>query len=421
MSRSDKANQTPSRRSDAGAAGGVAGGGGGADRRKYWRTGELLDADFADGVASWLVPGLLGPGLVVLGGKPKAGKSLLGVQIAVDVARGADVLGRPGGSWSGAVGSGGVGAGVLYLGLEDSAERIRRRMVGGLEALGLTAEEAASELRAAGGGFHLFTEWARARGVEGVREWLTAARRGHESGLVGYGVERRIGLVVVDVLARFAGRSGGGGYARDYALLGELQQIGLEFGVCVLVITHVVKSAGRSGRGGGGSEVDMFSGISGSSGVMGAADTLMVLESRVSEPDVRRRGVEGDQSGRLWVRGRDVDDQRIDLLLLDGTRWVARSFGGAGETDWRGGVGGGVGGGSGRRQHQVLRGMVRRALRGGWDGGLDVAGVVMALELEADVTAAVERVLRSMLGRGEAEVGPDGRWTLTAEGEVDLD
>ena len=78
---------------------------------------ELLKADLPP--HRWLVDGLLvRPGLTLLGGQPKVGKSWLALQLARAVALGAEVLQRP----ASQPGS------VLYYALEDGPSRLQARL-----------------------------------------------------------------------------------------------------------------------------------------------------------------------------------------------------------------------------------------------------------------------------------------------------
>ena len=80
-----------------------------------WTAGELLRAQFPDPV--FAVPNLVPAGLTNLAGRPKIGKSWLGLQMAIAASTGGMVLGqqvdkRP----------------VLYLALEDSERRLHDRL-----------------------------------------------------------------------------------------------------------------------------------------------------------------------------------------------------------------------------------------------------------------------------------------------------
>ena len=87
------------------------------DRRTIFTGSELSEADMPP--IDWLVPGLIGSGLIMLAAGPKIGKSWLALQLAVAAATGSTVLGdtrmeqRP----------------VLYIALDDKGpRRIQRRL-----------------------------------------------------------------------------------------------------------------------------------------------------------------------------------------------------------------------------------------------------------------------------------------------------
>lgn len=86
------------------------------NKNKVWAMSfeELLTTDFP--TREWTVSEVLPPGLTVLGGAPKAGKSFLALQLAGAVAQGTPFLGR-----STKQGK------VLYFALEDIPERLQSR------------------------------------------------------------------------------------------------------------------------------------------------------------------------------------------------------------------------------------------------------------------------------------------------------
>lgn len=83
---------------------------------RIYSASEILDMHFPS-VPS-IIEGLLPVGLTILGGAPKVGKSWMALQIALCMATGQPFLDRP--VQSGA---------VLYLALEDSRQRLQRRML----------------------------------------------------------------------------------------------------------------------------------------------------------------------------------------------------------------------------------------------------------------------------------------------------
>ena len=81
-----------------------------------WTVAELLSTDFPE--PPWAVPGIVPVGLSVLAGRPKVGKSWLGLQIAHAVGTGGMALNQR------------VTAGkVLYLALEDGPRRLKGRLL----------------------------------------------------------------------------------------------------------------------------------------------------------------------------------------------------------------------------------------------------------------------------------------------------
>ena len=73
---------------------------------------ELMQKSFPE--PKWAIPGILPEGLNILGGKPKKGKSILALNICLDIALGKPALGKihiEGGS-------------VIYFALEDNYRRL---------------------------------------------------------------------------------------------------------------------------------------------------------------------------------------------------------------------------------------------------------------------------------------------------------
>jgi hypothetical protein len=220
-------------------------------------SGDELDA-LDIGEPRWVVQGLLPEGLSVLAGKPKSGKSWMALQVALAVARGRQALG-----WSES-----EQGEALYLALEDTRLRLQVRQ------RSLAAGERVP-------GIHFATEWPRVgEGCEhALEDWL----RDHP----------RARLVVVDTLAKVRGELRGRGvYEDDYAQIGALKAIADRAGVAVLVVHHLRKLAGD----------DPVEAISGTMGIAGAADALLVLLP----------GLDG--SSTLHVTGRDVEAKDLRLV-----------------------------------------------------------------------------------------------------------
>lgn len=217
---------------------------------------ELHAREFAE--PEWIVPGLLPVGLAILAGRPKAGKSWLALNLGISVANGGLFLGN----------EETVQGEVLYLALEDSQRRLQRRLNMILDSERLTAPP----------GLHFSTAFPRFNegGFDQLRTYLQE--------------QPEIRLVILDTLARLRGKTGqrNGSYANDYEEIGELQEIALQNNVAFLAVHHTTKM----------NYEDPFDSISGTSGVSGAADTLLLL---ARSPELN--GI------ALQARGRDIEEQ----------------------------------------------------------------------------------------------------------------
>jgi hypothetical protein len=84
-------------------------------RKTRWTAQELLAADFPE--PTWVIPDLVPEGLVIVGGRPKVGKSWLALQMAVSVASGGKFFDRD------------VDQGkVLFIAMEDNPRRLQSRL-----------------------------------------------------------------------------------------------------------------------------------------------------------------------------------------------------------------------------------------------------------------------------------------------------
>jgi hypothetical protein len=101
-------------------------------------------------------------------------------------------------------------------------------------------------------------------------------------------------LVIIDTLQKI--REAGGesySYASDYEMIGRLKQFADQTGICLLLVHHTRKQQAE----------DKFDMISGTNGLLGAADGAFLLrkEQRI------------DGTATLEVSGRDQQEQRLYL------------------------------------------------------------------------------------------------------------
>jgi hypothetical protein len=222
----------------------------------------------------FLVPSLIpAEGVCLICSKPKVGKSWLLYDLAISVAMQREFL-------TGETPSPGFS---FYLALEDSMRRLRSR----------------GEVLLAGhydpwpGNMRVATEWARVDGggLDHIREWALDVRAAGGNPA----------CVCVDVLKmiRPIGQDRKAAYDRDYEALTGLRSLAHELRIAIIVAHHTCKAASD----------DLLDLVSGTLGLSGAADTIIVIE--------RQSG------GFLFdVRGRDVEAAQLAAELDKETcRW----------------------------------------------------------------------------------------------------
>ena len=218
---------------------------------------QLMDSVFQGRPA--VIDNFLYPGVYILAGAPKIGKSFLVAQIAYHVSVGKELWGyivHPGT--------------VLYLALEDDERRLQNRM------------------------FRMFD-------VEGTSDLYFATHakmigRGLDEQLEGFiGEHRDTRLIIIDTLQKVRETvKDAYSYANDYEVIGRLKTFAGKYGICVLLVHHTRKQPAG----------DSFEMISGTTGLLGCADgaLLMQKEKRTS------------YTATLDVVGRDQPDQRLYLI-----------------------------------------------------------------------------------------------------------
>jgi hypothetical protein len=160
---------------------------------------------------------------------------------------------------------------VLYLALEDGDRRLRSRID---KLLPHDIPEWPDTLR-------LVTEWRRVDqgGLDDIRKWVADERA----------AGRRIAFVAVDVLklVRPVTIKGKAAYEADYEALTGLQKLARDLSIAILVVHHTRKAESD----------DLIDKVSGTFGLTGAADTILVMEKKSSGWvfDVRGRDVSSDE------------------------------------------------------------------------------------------------------------------------------
>ena len=221
---------------------------------------------------AWAVDGLIPEGLSLLVAAPKAGKSWLALAVLLAVA-------APAGIALGAIKTGPARR-VFYLALEDSDRRIQERC----RAL-LGEGEPIPDL------FCYQTRIEPGAVLGTVDAWM--------------GRYPDTALIVIDTLGRVMPPAwqGESAYQRDYRVGAALKaRSDAHPGLSIIVSHHDRKAA-----------VDDFvDSVSGTHGLAGAADSIMVLARRRQAADAV-----------LKVTGRDVPEDEYALTISDGRSWQA--------------------------------------------------------------------------------------------------
>jgi hypothetical protein len=231
-------------------------------RRTSYTAAELMAITFPE--PRWAVPGVIPEGLTVLAGAPKVGKSWFAANGALAVAQGGRAFGRV------AVEQGAA----LYMALEDPPRRLQQRL-----SMMLAGSPAPAELT-------LATECDPfPAGIDRIDRWLRTAPNPR--------------LVIVDVWAKVrpALQDKGSQYLADYAAASPLKTLADEHGVAIVLLHHTRKMGAE----------DFLDTVSGTNGITGAADTIMVLKRARNAADAI-----------LSITGRDVSEAE-HALTFDAT------------------------------------------------------------------------------------------------------
>jgi RecA-family ATPase len=218
----------------------------------------------------YVVPGIIVEGLTLFAGKPKIGKSWLLLHIAVAVARGGFTLGDV----KCAEGD------VLYCALEDNQRRLQSRLT---KLLGLQSWPRRLQ-------FTCEMPRLTAGGIDYLKRWIEAAERPR--------------LIIIDTLAMVRTPSSNRNqsiYDADYDAVKDLRAIASQYGVAIVLVHHLRKQEAD----------DAFDTVSGTLGLTGAPDTILVL----------KREAKGTYT--LHGRGRDlVEFEKALVFNKDACTWT---------------------------------------------------------------------------------------------------
>lgn len=231
---------------------------------------ELFSTDIKP--TEFIINGLIPVGLSLVASPPKYGKSWMMLDMSISVAEGKPFLGFTTNKCN-----------VLYLALEDRYDRLKDRMLkitdGKVFPAGL---EIAIDVPALGDGF-----------IEHVEVFLNDHPENK--------------LIIIDTFVKIRGIPNGkeSAYALDSREAGILKKFADQHGVAIVLVTHTRKSIDAS---------DPVSNISGTFGVAGAADDMIILTKEKRSDALTKMSVTGrdvayeeypivfDQNSYKWVR-----------------------------------------------------------------------------------------------------------------------
>lgn len=219
-----------------------------------------------------IIRGMVPAGLTILAGAPKKGKSWMSLAMAIAVATGQQFLGMETQQGD-----------VLYLDLESAQFRVQKRL---------------EKLLVGPGPDRLWIAHKSERLDEGlleqIQKWIETVEAPS--------------LIIIDTFGRVdAGkRKGENAYQGDTRVLGEVQRFAIQRKLAILVVHHLRKVSG-------GILDDPLERVSGSMGLTGAADAVLLLDSK-----------RGEEDATLSITSRDFEAQKLVVAMANG-RWFLKS------------------------------------------------------------------------------------------------
>ena len=221
----------------------------------------------------FVIDNLITTGITILASPPKFGKSWMSLDMCLSVATGTEFMGM-----------GTTKSGVIYLALEDGDYRLKER---GLKV---------------NGGRPIPTNLLLVKQAPILENGLLKDLQKVISESPSH-----VGLIVIDTLQKIRGtaKKNEGVYGYDYRELGDLHQFALDQDIAVVLVHHLNK-----GKDDG---TDSVARINGSTGVSGAADTIITLT----------RNKRTDSETRMEITGRDVRSRTLVIMFDDlAHRWI---------------------------------------------------------------------------------------------------
>ena len=204
-----------------------------------------------------IIDGLLYSGLYLFVGSPKIGKSFLMAQLAYHISTGTPI-------WNYKVSKGTV----LYLALEDDYSRLQKRLY---QMFGTDSTD------------NLYLSVSASQLNDGLDKQLESFITKHAD----------TKLIIIDTLQKVREVSADYSYSNDYEIISRLKRFADNNKICMILVHHTRKQKSD----------DSFDMISGTNGLLGAADGAFVLQKEKRTAN----------AATLEISGRDQQDQKLYL------------------------------------------------------------------------------------------------------------
>ena len=218
----------------------------------------------------FVVSELIPQGLHILGGAAKIGKSWLMLWLGLQIAKGQPIW-----NYESRQGT------VLYLALEDSYERLQRRLLD-ITDEGSSNLHCAVECKTLADGF-----------CEDIDRFVET--------------NPNTKLIIVDTFQKIRADAGGNTnlYSNDYKELGVLKALAAKHKIAIVLVHHLRKQGAD----------DPVNALTGSTGISGAVDSTFILQ----------RDKRTENAATLFCTGRDIKTFEIPLVFSEPSyTWVLR-------------------------------------------------------------------------------------------------
>ncbi|MFI3165314.1 MAG: AAA family ATPase [Bacillota bacterium] len=226
----------------------------------------------------WIIDDILPTGLAFLCAPSKFGKSWMVLQMCLSITKGETFFGKKT-----------LACETLYYALEDGKARLQDRLVKIQKG-----KEPPATMH-----FSIKADMLDNGLLSKIEEELEE--------------HPNIKLVIIDTLQKVRGKSSKSEtlYSNDYREMGQIKEFADKHKICILLVHHLRKMA---------DEADVFNMISGSTALMGAADTIMIISKKKRN----------EESAKFSATGRDIEQKNL-IISFDRSKYCWRVDGTAEE------------------------------------------------------------------------------------------